>query len=99
MEDSSGRKVGEGSVEIRTPDDITFRSDEFSLGFEETTDFGIRVTYQQRPVIFKDGDIIWEFDEKLGVIENNMFTSNSDESVNGIVKATIANTEISKKFL
>ncbi len=99
LEDNTGRKVGEGSVEIRTPDDITFRSDEFSLGFEETTDFGIRVTYQQRPVIFKDGDIIWEYDEKLGgVFENNRFTSNSDESINGIVKATIANTDISKEF-
>ena len=50
LEDPSGRKVGEGSVEIRTPDDIHFRSDEFSLGFDESTDFGMRVTYQQRPV-------------------------------------------------
>lgn len=98
LEDSSGRKVGEGSVEIRQPDGLSFKSDEFSLGFEETTDFGIRVTYQQRPVIYKAGDIIWEFDNKLGVVVNNLFTSNSDQSVNGIVKATLVNTSISKEF-
>ena len=98
LEDSSGRKVGEGSVEIRTPDGISFRSDEFSLGFEETTDFGIRVTYRHYPVIIKDGDIIWEYDERLGSFNNNVFTSNSGESINGVVRATITNTDISKEF-
>jgi len=98
LQDANGRKVGEGSVEIRTPDEINFRSDEFSLGFNETTDFGIRVTYQKRIVNIKDGDIIWEYDERLGVFENNIFTSNPDESVSGTIKATIANTNISKEI-
>jgi len=98
LQNADGRKVGEGSIEIRTPDEISFKSDEFSLGFDETTDFGIRVTYQKRLVKIKDGDIIWEYDQRLGSFANNLFTSNPDESVNGIIKATIAGTDVSKEI-
>ena len=96
--DSKQKIVGRHTIEIRIPNEIHFLNPEYSLGFDEATDFGLRLTYNQKEVVFKDGDIIWEYDDSLGLVENNVFKSNAELSVNGVIKATIAGTDISKSI-
>lgn len=98
LTDELGRNVGNGLVEIRKPNEIEFRSNEFSLGFDEESDFGLRLLYNQREVAFKDGDVIWDYDEALGTFNNNIFKSNSENTTSGIVRATIDGTDISAEF-
>ncbi len=94
LEDAQEKKVGSLTIEIRTPDEILFASSEYSLGFNDVTSFGLRLLYEQREVIFKDGDVIWEYDEDLGIFSDNIFTSDSDNMGSTTVKGTINNTEI-----
>lgn len=88
--------VGSAFVEIVTPDHIGFANEEISLGFEDVTDFGISVQYQERDVNYKVGDIIWTTtNEKMGTFDGNLFTASDGESLNGEVTATSAyNTEV-----
>lgn len=83
--------VGTTSVEIVTPDELVFNSDEISLGFEETTDFNLTARYQEREVHIKDGDIRWSITENaMGEFNGNYFTSSDGKSLNGDVTATSA---------
>ena len=88
---SGGQVVGSATVQIVKPDQIYFSSEEISLGFEDTTDFGLTVRYQGMDVNIKEGDIIWTItDEKMGTFNGNTFTSSDGMSLNGDVKATSA---------
>lgn len=87
----NGKTVGSSIVEIVTPDQISFSSEEISLGFEDTTDFGLMVRYKDRDIHIKEGDIVWSLtDEKMGSFDGNIFTSSDGESLNGNVTATSA---------
>ena len=96
--------VGRASVELVKPDEVTFNSDEISLGFDEESDLGLVVRYEKRDVNYKDGDIRWTLaDEKMGSFTGNTFraadgysvtafitaTSAFDEAVTGTIKAVI----------
>ncbi|MDD6022785.1 MAG: phosphodiester glycosidase family protein [Oscillospiraceae bacterium] len=83
--------VGTTSIEIAVPDQISFSSEEVSLGFEATTDFGIVVRNQGRDLHYKNGDLVWTVtDEKMGTFDGNLFTSSDGESLNGYITATSA---------
>ena len=83
--------VGTASVELVKPDTVTFNSDEISLDFEEESDLGLVVRYQNRDVNYKDGDIIWTCsDEKMGSFAGNTFRAADGYSVTASITATSA---------
>ncbi|MGN1344549.1 MAG: phosphodiester glycosidase family protein, partial [Traorella sp.] len=83
--------VGQSNIEIVVPDEISFKSDEISLGFEETTDFNIIVRNKSRDINIKEGDLVWTItDENMGTFNGNVFTSSDGASLNGYVTATSA---------
>lgn len=95
---------GSTSVSIVVPDTLHLPSDEISLGFEETTDFGIIGKYQSRTVNMKAGDLNWaiaDFDgndlgETAGTFDGLTFTTLDGVTVNANVTATLKfNPEIS----
>lgn len=89
-----GKTVGSAFIELVKPDEIRFNSEEISLGFEKTTDFGMVVRYQERDIHIKNGDIVWTTtNEELGTFDGNLFTSSDGASLNGDVTATSAYDE------
>lgn len=87
----NGKSVGSAFIEIVKPDEIGFNTDEVSLGFEDSTDFGLMIRYQGRDVNVKTGDIIWTTtNDAMGKFDGNIFTSSDGESLNGNVTATSA---------
>ena len=56
---TGGAVKGSTSVEVQHPDEIYFSDEEISLGFEEESDLGLVVKYQDRDMIIKPGDINW----------------------------------------
>ena len=84
-------EVGTASVELVKPDTVTFNSDEISLDFDEESDLGLVVRYQNRDVNYKDGDIQWTLaDEKMGSFTGNTFRSADGYSVTANITATSA---------
>ena len=84
-------EVGTASVELVKPDTVTFNSDEISLDFDEESDLGLVVRYQNRDVNYKDGDIRWTLaDEKMGSFTGNTFRSADGYSVTADITATSA---------
>lgn len=96
--------VGTASVELVKPDEVTFNSTEISMDFDEESDLGLMVHYQNRDVNYKDGDIVWTMEEpNMGSFNGNTFRSTEmgsvtahitaasafDESVNGTIKVVI----------
>lgn len=112
LKDSSGLTVGSHTISILVPDEIEFRSNNYSLGFNESTDFGMRLLNNKRELKYKDGDVIWspsfldddknyypDVDEILGSFNNNIFTSSNADSVDGKVLVTVAdNPSINFEF-
>lgn len=83
--------VGTASVEIVKPDSIYFNSDEISLDFEQESDLGLVVRYQNRDVNIKEGDIVWAMsDSKMGTFTGNIFKSADGYSVTATITATSA---------
>ena len=81
--------IGSTHINIQAPDEILFSSEEISLGFEETTDFGLKARYKGNEVIYKEGDFEWEVsNSKMGTFSGNLFTSSDGESLEGTVTAT-----------
>ena len=56
---SGGKTVGEATITIANPDQITFAEKTASIGQGDTSDLGLRVYYQQREVHYKEGDLTW----------------------------------------
>ena len=56
---SAGETVGEATITIANPDQITFAEKTASIGQGDTSDLGLRVYYQQREVHYKEGDLTW----------------------------------------
>ena len=94
-----GKVVGTTTIEVATPDQIYFANEEISLGFEETTDFGLVVRSQGRDIHVKSGDILWSITdvktasgepaaaEDMGTFDGNSFTSSDGKTLNGNVTA------------
>ena len=83
--------VGTASIEVVKPDAISFNSDEISLAFEQETDLGLVVRYQNRDVNIKTGDIVWTLsDTKMGSFIGNIFKSADGYSVTAEITATSA---------
>lgn len=81
-----GKVVGTASVEIRHPDQISFKTDEVSLGFEASSTLGLEVRWQQRDVHLKDGDIEWQLsDPEMGHFEGNTFISSDGKTLEGTI--------------
>ena len=83
---SGDKVVGSTTIEVRKPDSITFVNDELNLGFEEETDLGLTVKWNNRQVNYADGDFIWTTenvtdankqpsDSSIGTFKDNKFTS------------------------
>ena len=88
---SGSSVIGSSVIQLVKPDEVSFKTDEISLGFEKSTDFGLVVKYKGADVNYKVGDIIWEItDDRLGTFDGNIFTSSDGESLNGNVTATSA---------
>ena len=94
---SGGTVCGSTSISIVVPDELHIPSGEISLGFEETTDFGIIGKYKSRTVNMKAGDLNWaiaDFDgndlgESAGKFDGLTFTTLDGVTVNANVTATL----------
>ena len=83
--------VGTASVELVKPNEVSFNSNEISLGFDEESDLGLVVRYEKRDVNYKDGDIIWTMaDPKMGSFTGNIFKSADGYSKTNTITATSA---------
>lgn len=88
---------GTTSVSIVVPDTLYVPNHEVSLGFEDTTDFGIIGKYKSRTVQMKAGDINWaiaDFDgndlgESAGKFNGLTFTTLDGVTVDANVTATL----------
>ena len=86
--------VGTASVELVKPDTVTFNSTEISLDFDEESDLGLVVHYQNRDVNYKDGDIEWTMEEpNMGSFTGNIFRSTEAGSVTANITAASAFNE------
>ena len=87
-------EVGTASVELVKPDEVTFNSTEISLDFDEESDLGLVVHYQNRDVNYKDGDIEWTMEEpNMGSFTGNIFRSTEAGSVTANITAASAFNE------
>ena len=54
-----GAVKGSTTIEVQKPDEVYFSDEEVSLGFNDSSDLGLVVRYQDRDMIIKPGDINW----------------------------------------
>ena len=86
-----GVVVGSTTIELAKPDSIYFNTEEISLGFNDSTDFGVEVKSRGRDMNYKAGDLLWTLsNEKLGTFDGNLFTSSEGVSDSGTVTVTSA---------
>lgn len=98
---SGGVVCGSTSISIVVPDSLYIPSNEISLGFEETTDFGIVAKYQGRTVAMKGGDLNWsiadlegnDLGETAGTFSGLTFTTLDGVTINANVTATLKYNE------
>ncbi|WP_207659213.1 phosphodiester glycosidase family protein [Anaerobacterium chartisolvens] len=96
---AGGEVVGSTFVEIAVPDDIYFVQTELSLEFDISSDLGFMARYKGRDVVLKDGDIVWNIPDGMGVMDsNNIFHTSLDGSVSGIITASLAATGITAQL-
>lgn len=94
----NGKVTGSATVTIAEPDSITFAQDMVEMGRNEASDLGLQVRYQNRDVVLKNGDLIWEITSddpavsaSIGSVDlnTNLFTS-VDTTCTGKVTVTSA---------
>ncbi|MCM1485185.1 MAG: phosphodiester glycosidase family protein, partial [Faecalibacterium sp.] len=95
---SDDKVCGSVSVEIVVPDTLYVPNSEVSLGFEDTTDFGIVAKHENRTVELKAGDIEWsivdektnaDLGESAGTFDGLEFTTLEGVTVNANITATL----------
>ena len=94
---SGGEIFGSTSVSIVVPESLYVPNSEVSLGFEETTNFGILGKYHGRTVQMKAGDLNWaiadldgnDLGETAGTFDGLTFTTLDGVTVNANVTATL----------
>lgn len=92
----NGEVCGSTFIEVVVPDDIYVPSKEISLGFEETTDFGIVAKYKYSDVHLNDDDIIWSIKDtdgndlgtSAGTFSGLTFTTPDKLTINADITAT-----------
>lgn len=95
---SGGAVCGTTEIEVVVPDTLYVPNNEVSLGFEETTTFGLVAKYQTKDVNLKDDDIIWTITDEngadlgteAGVFSGLTFTSVDGKTITGYITATLA---------
>ncbi|MCM1543880.1 MAG: phosphodiester glycosidase family protein [Ruminococcus sp.] len=55
----NGAVVGSTQIEIADPDEITFATEEITLGFNQLSTLGLMAKSKNRSINFKDGDFDW----------------------------------------
>lgn len=94
----NGKVAGSATVTIAKPDSITFAQDMVEMGRNESSDLGLQVRCQNRDVVLKNGDLIWEVTsddpavaESIGSVDlnTNLFTS-VDTTCTGKITITSA---------
>ena len=93
-----GAVAGSTYIEIATPDELYIPSDEYSLDFEETTDFGVVAKNAGREITLKDGDLIWSAVDEggsdvtaaIGTFSGLTFTARSADSAEATVTVASA---------
>ena len=102
---SGDKVVGSTTIEVRKPDSITFVNDEVNLGFEEETDLGLTVKWNNRQVNYVDGDFIWTTenvtdankqpsDLSIGTFKDNKFTSSDGNTLYGTIRCKYKDSDI-----
>ena len=94
---SGGEVCGTTTIGVVVPDELYVPNHEVSLGFEETTDFGVIAKYQSRTVAMKDGDLMWaiadlegnDLGESAGTFSGLTFTTLDGVTVNANVTARL----------
>ena len=90
--------AGSATITIAKPDSITFAQETVEMGRNEASDLGLQVRYQNRDVVLKNGDLVWEItsddpavSESIGSVDldTNLFTS-VDTTCTGKVTVTSA---------
>ena len=95
---SGGAVVGSTFIEIATPDELYIPSEEFSLDFDESTDFGLVAKNVGRTIQIKDGDLLWSAADEggndvtadVGVFSGLTFTARSAGSAEATVTVASA---------
>ena len=86
---SGGEVKGTTSIEIQTPDSISFAQDEVSLGFSASSTLGLIVKYQNREINYNENDILWTLsDNSMGSFSGLVFTSSDSATVTGKITAS-----------
>lgn len=85
--DADETVVGSTDIQLVVPDVISFKSDELSLGFSETTSLGLVVKYKNLDINYSASDFIWkQSDEKMGTFNTDgTYTTNDGLTVSGTV--------------
>lgn len=85
--DADETVVGSTDIQLVVPDSISFKSDELSLGFSETTSLGLVVKYKNLDINYSASDFIWkQSDEKMGTFNTDgTYTTNDGLTVSGTV--------------
>lgn len=85
----NGEIVGTSTIEISTPDSISFRNVDISAAFDADIDLNLIVKSAGRDMNFKDGDFQWTMSNpNLGMMNGNVFHSSNGERVEGDLTAT-----------
>lgn len=90
---SGGETVGSLDLEIVTPDELYIPADEYSLDFDETTDFGLVAKNAGRTIEIKAGDVVWSAVDEggadvtadIGTFSGLSFTARSANSAEATV--------------
>ena len=91
---SGSAVVGSTSIQIQHPTEIYFGSEEVSLGFDKQSDLGLVVTYNEIPMLYRDGDFTWTMtDTTMGTFNGNIFTSSDSATVSGKITCTYTSGE------
>ena len=94
----NGEICGSTYVEVVIPDEMYVPSKEVSLGFEESTDFGIVAKYKYSDVNLNKNDIIWSIKDEAGndlgtsagVFDGLTFTTPDKVTINANITAAFA---------
>lgn len=107
LRDSSGRNIGNTTINIVLPDQLIFTNNEKSVGFDVDTDLGLQAYYQNVQVNYnaEDIDFVIKPDSvsanpsDLGYMNGTLFHSHASNSINGTIIAGLkANPSISSSI-
>ncbi|MGM0752492.1 MAG: phosphodiester glycosidase family protein [Bacillota bacterium] len=93
-----GEEVGKSIIEVATPDKIAFSSPELTVARNSEIPLGLITTFEKRVVDWKLDDVEFEIPEGLGTIDDEGVLHTNDQSVNGIIKAKLKNTDLTAQL-